>query len=181
MVERPLAGVLVAQLPAVTTTCRGESALPPPLRIRWAPSKKPGLASIFLLSLILFVMVIFTSCSPSSQQTRQPDPRLKSFHIVFARIIMLDSQAEVDGTLENLGHDAFPFDVTIIATFYDSSGHVIGQAQGTAEDVFPGTERSFALIGQVDSVRYSHMKLAPVSLREVRYEKNLPTPTPVVP
>lgn len=134
-----------------------------------------------LLLLMLILIIIFTSCSSTSQQAKQPDPRLKSFHILSARIIMMDSQAEVDGSVENLGHDAFPYDVTIVATFYDSSGHVIGQAQGTAEDVFPGTERSFALMGQVDSVRYSHMKLAPVSLREVRYEQYLPTPTPVVP
>ena len=93
----------------------------------------------------------------------------------------MDTQAEVDGTIQNLGHGAFPFDVTISATFYDSTGHIIGQAQGTAEDVFPGTDRSFALIGQVDSVRYSHMNLAPISLHEVRYEKYLPTPTSVVP
>jgi len=136
---------------------------------------------IKLLLLMLMLTIIFTSCTLGSQQIKQPDPRLKSFHILSARIIMLDSQAEVDGAVQNLGHDAFPFDVTIVATFYDSSGHVIGQAQGTAEDVFPGTERSFALMGQVNSIRYSHMKLAPVSLREVRYEQYLPTPTPVVP
>ena len=94
---------------------------------------------------------------------------------------MLDSQAEVDGTVQNLGNNAFPFDVTIVATFYDSSGHVIGQAQGAAEDVFPGMVRSFVLMGQVDGLRYSHMKLSPVSLRERRYEKNLPSPPPVVP
>jgi len=94
---------------------------------------------------------------------------------------MLDSQAEVDGTLQNMGHNGYPFDVTILATFYDSSGHIIGQAQGAAEDVFPGMVRPFVLLGQIDSLRYSHMKLSPVSLREVRYEKNLPTPTPVVP
>ncbi len=134
-----------------------------------------------LLLLMLFLTLIFTSCSSSNQQAKQPDPRLKSFHVLSARIIMLDTQAEVDGSVQNLGHDAFPFDVTIMATFYDSSGHVIGQAQGTAEDVFPGTARSFALMGQVDNIRYSHMKLVPVSLREVRYEQYLPTPTPVVP
>jgi hypothetical protein len=136
--------------------------------------------NLILLLLIPLLTIIFTSCS-SGQHVQPPDPRLKSFHIVSARIIMMDSQAEVDGTIQNLGHDTFPFDVTIIATFYDSAGHIIGQAQGTAEDVFPGTDRSFALVGQVDSVRYSHMKLVPTSLREVRYEKYLPTPTPVVP
>ena len=133
-----------------------------------------------LLLFMLLLTIIFTSCS-SGQHAQPPDPRLKLFHIVSARIIMMDSQAEVDGAIQNLGHDAFPFDVTIAATFYDSTGHIIGQAQGTAEDVFPGTDRSFALVGQVDSVRYSHMKLSLVSLREVRYEKYLPTPTPVVP
>jgi len=132
------------------------------------------------LVFILLVSIIFTSCS-SGQHAQAPDPRLKSFHIVSARIIMMDSQAEVDGMIQNLGHDPFPFDVTIIATFYDSVGHVVGQAQGTAEDVFPGTDRTFALMGQVDSVRYSHMQLTPISLREVRYEKYVPTPTPVVP
>ena len=134
-----------------------------------------------LFLFICFLTLIFTSCSSSNQQAKQPDPRLKSFHILSSRIIMLDTQAEVDGSVQNLGHDAFPFDVTIVATFYDSAGHIIGQAQGTAEDVFPGTARSFALMGQVDSLRYSHMKLSPISLRERRYEPNFPTPTPVVP
>jgi hypothetical protein len=149
----------------------------------WGPLRVPFKGLYWLgrlLLLLLMLTIIFASCS-FGQHAQPPDPRLKAFHIVSARIIMMDSQAEVDGTVENLGHDPFPFDVTIIATFYDSSGHIVGQAQGTAEDVFPGTERSFALMGQVDSVRYSHMKLTPVSLREVRYEKYLPTPTPVVP
>ena len=134
-----------------------------------------------LFLFMFFVTIIFASCSSGGQQTKQPDPRLKSFHILSAHIIMLDSQAEVDGTVQNMGQDAFPFDVTIVAAFYDSSGHMIGQAQGVAEDVFPGMVRSFVLMGQVDSLRYSHMTLLPVSLRERRYEKNLPTPTPVVP
>ena len=144
----------------------------------WNSHHTCGLAS--LLSFLFLLMIIFTSCT-SGQHVQPPDPRLKSFHIVSARIIMKDSQAEVDGTIQNLGRDPFPFDVTIVATFYDSTGQIIGQAQGTAEDVFPGIDRSFALMGQVDSVRYSHMKLALISLREVRYEKYLPTPTPVVP
>ena len=134
-----------------------------------------------LLLLMFMLTMIITACSSSNQHAQAPDPRLKLFHIVSARIIILDSQAEVDGAVLNIGNAGYPFDVTIVATFYDSSGHVIGQAQGTAEDVFPGTERSFALIGQVNSVLYSHMHLTPVSLREVRYEKYLPTPTPVVP
>ncbi len=90
-----------------------------------------------------------------SSQPQQPDPRLKVFHILSARIITQDNQAEVDGTIQNTGHDPFPYDVTINATFYDISGDVIGQAQGVAEDVFPGTIGAFVLVGQVDSVRYS--------------------------
>jgi hypothetical protein len=153
-----------------------------PLRVPCVPSRlaRPFLL-LRLLLLMLFLTIIFTSCSSGNQHAQQPDPRLKSFHIMSARIIMLDSQAEVDGTVQNLGHDAFPFDVTILATFYDSAGHAIGQAQGAAEDVFPGMVRSFVLMGQVNSLRYSYMKLSPVSLRERRYEPNLPTPTPVVP
>jgi len=129
----------------------------------------------------LFLALLFASCDIGAQGQTQPDPRLKLFHVTSARIIMLNNSAEVDGSVQNTGHDPFPYDVTIIATFYDSSGKVIGQAQGIAEDVNPGTARAFILQGQIDSARYSRMELAPVSLRERRKEQNMPTPTPPVP
>ncbi len=128
---------------------------------------------------LILLALILTSCFGGASQA-QPDPRLKVFHIVSARIIMQDNQAEVDGTIQNAGHDSFPYDVTISATFYDGSGNVIGQAQGVAEDVFPGTVGAFVLMGQVNSVRYSHMQLTLVSLRERRVENFTPTP-PVSP
>lgn len=121
-----------------------------------------------------FVGVLLLVACDSQQQaqgSQQPDPRLASFHVLSARIIMLDTQAEVDGTVQNMGKDRFPFDVSLSATFYDSVGKVIGQAQGTAEDVLPGMTRPFVLIGQVDSAKYSRMTVKPVSLRERRQEK----------
>jgi len=130
--------------------------------------------------IFLYFILTLSSCT-SGSQTQQPDPRLKSFRVLSARIIILDTQAEVDGTVQNMGHDRYPFDITITATFYDGSGQVIGHAQGVAEDVSPGMIRPFVLLGQVDGVHYSRMELAPISLRERRYEKNLPTPPPVVP
>ena len=126
-------------------------------------------------------LMILSSCALGSQQQGQPDPRLKSFHIVSSHIILLDNQAEVDGMIQNTGTDSYPFDVTIVATFYDAAGHVVGRAQGVAEDVFPGMSRPFVLLGEVDSLRYSRMQLTPISLRERRHEKGLPTPPPVVP
>ena len=129
----------------------------------------------------VLLVLLLAACAPGEQQAQQPDPRLKSFHVLSARIIILDNQAEVDGTILNLGHDRFPYDVTIDATFYDSAGNVVGQAEGVAEDVFSGMTRPFVLMGQVDSMHYSHMELTPVSLRERRIEKNLPTPPPVSP
>ena len=127
------------------------------------------------------VALFITSCSWfGAQQTSQPDPRLKAFHVISARIIMLDSSAEVDGTLQNgSSTDRFPYDVTVIATFYNSAGNVIGQAGGVAEDVYPGMTRPFTLIGQVDITRYSHMVVAVVSLKERRIEKIIPTPSVV--
>lgn len=127
------------------------------------------------------IIVILSSCIGDQQASQQPDPRLQAFHILSSRIIMLDNQAEVDGTVQNTGHDPFPYDVTIDATFYDKAGNVIGQAAGVAEDVLPGMIRPFVLLGQADSVHYSHMQLAPVSLRERRIEKNTPTPPPISP
>ena len=127
---------------------------------------------------VLFLAILLASCAGNSQA--QPDPRLKAFRILSERIIMLDNQAEVDGTIQNSGHDPFPYDVTIDATFYDGTGRVIGHAQGVAEDVFPGTIGSFVLVGQVDSVEYSRMQLTLVSLRERRVENFTPTP-PVSP
>ncbi len=132
----------------------------------------------------LFASVLLLVACDSQQQAQgyqQPDPRLTSFHVLSARIIMLDTQAEVDGIVQNTGKDRYPFDVSLSATFYDSAGKVIGQAQGTAEDVLPGMTRPFVLIGQVDSAKYSRLMVKPVSLRERRQEKNLPTPPPVVP
>ena len=135
----------------------------------------------YLFSLIccLFLSMVLPACD--AQQSQQPDSRLKSFHVLSARIIILDTQAEVDGTVQNRGKDRYPYDVSLVATFYDSSGNVIGQAQGTAEDVWSGMIRPFVLMGQVDSTKYSRMVVVPVSLRERRYEKNLPSPPPVVP
>jgi hypothetical protein len=129
----------------------------------------------------LVPFVILSSCALGSQQQAQPDPRLKLFHIVSSHIILLDNQAEVDGMIQNMGSERYPFDVTIVATFYNATGHVIGSAQGVAEDVFPGMTRPFVLLGEVDSLHYSRMQLTPISLRERRYEKGLPTPPPVVP
>src|SRR2546421_7182190 len=109
-------------------------------------------------------LMILSSCALGNQQQAQPDPRLKSFHIVSSHIILLDNQAEVDGVVQNTGSDSYPFDVTIVATFYDATGHVVGRAQGIAEDVFPGMTRPFVLLGEVDSLRYSRMQLTPISL-----------------
>jgi len=125
-------------------------------------------------------VLLLVACN-SQQTAQQPDPRLSLFHVLSARITMLDTQAEVDGMVQNAGKDRYPFDVSLSATFYDSAGKVIGQAQGTAEDVLPGMTHTFVLIGQVDSAKYSRMMVKPVSLRERRKEKNLPTPPPVVP
>lgn len=134
--------------------------------------------SIFSLMLLLAL----TSCTlPWQQQAQQPDPRLKNFRVVSERIIILDTQAEVDGTLQNTGKYRYPYDVTLLATFYDNSGKVVGQAQGIAEDVWPGMIRPFVLIGQVNSAQYARMVITTVSLQERRYEKNLPTPPPVMP
>lgn len=132
----------------------------------------------FIVAFLGFA-IFLTSCAPGGQP--QSDPRLKWFHILSSRIIILDNQAEVDGTLQNTGSESYPFDVTIDATFYDKAGNVIGQAEGVAEDVFPQTTCAFVLMGQVDSLHYSHMQLTPVSLRERHIEKNLPTPPPVSP
>jgi hypothetical protein len=141
----------------------------------WASNLAPA---YILLCLVLFL----SSCGlGDQQQVQQPDPRLKSFHIQSSRIIILDSQAEVDGTIQNAGHDRYPYDVTVDATFYDKAGNVIGQAEGVAEDILPGMSRAFVLMGQVDSLHYSHMALTLVSLRERRKEPNLPTPPPVSP
>jgi hypothetical protein len=137
--------------------------------------KRKPIAYTFLIVLALLI----TSCSwPGAQQTSQPDPRLKAFHVISARIIMLDTQAEVDGTLQNTNQkDRFPYDVTIIATFYNSAGNIVGQAGGVAEDVYPGMIRPFTLIGQVNSTQYSRMVVTVVSLKERRVEKIIPTPS----
>lgn len=130
-------------------------------------------------AVICIFLLLLASCSwPGSQQTAQTDPRLKLFHVLSARIIMLDAQAEVDGTLQNTSQkDRFPYDVTVIATFYNSAGSVVGQAGGVAEDVYPGMIRPFTLIGQVDNMQYSRMVVTVISLKERRIEKNIPTPT----
>ncbi len=141
--------------------------------------KELNLAITFFL---LCLTVFLTGCELGDQkQAQQLDPHLKLFHILSSRIIILDNQAEVDGTIQNTGHDRYPFDVTVNATFYDKVGDVIGQAEGVAEDVSPGMSRTFVLMGQVDSLHYSHMQLNLVSLRERRKEPNLPTPPPLSP
>lgn len=146
------------------------STPPPPLRN--GRNNLLRTTSILLGLLALFI----TSCG--TQQTSQPDPRLKAFHVLTARIIMLDTQAEVDGTLQNTSrNDRFPYDVTVIATFYNNAGNIVGQAGGVAEDVYPGMVRPFTLIGQVDSTQYSHMVVTLVSLKEWRIEKIIPTPS----
>ena len=139
------------------------------------------LRSIIAGCAFLTLLLSLNSCALPGQQASQPDPRLKWFHIVSERILTLDSQAEVDGTLINTGTYRFPFDVTLNATFYDASNNVLGQAQGVAEDVWPGMTRPFTLIGQVDSSKYTHMVVTPVSLRERRVELYTPTPPPVAP
>lgn len=130
--------------------------------------------------LVCLCVLLLVGCG-GQQQSQQPDARLKLFHVLSSRIVILDTQAEVDGMVQNMGKDRFPYDVTLVASFYDNAGNVVGQAQGTAEDVFPGMIRPFVLIGQVDGTKYSHMVVTPVNLRERRQEKSLPSPPPVVP
>ena len=129
----------------------------------------------------LYLTLMVSSCALPGQTQSSPDPRLKLFHILSTRILTLDSQAEVDGTIINSGTYKYPFDVSLVATFYDLQGNVIGSAQGYAEDVWPGMTRPFTLQGKVDSAKYSHMVVVAVSLRERRIERNLPTPPPVIP
>jgi hypothetical protein len=137
--------------------------------------------SLAQLLLLAFVGLLSGCALPGQAQTPPPDARLKLFHILSTRITTMDAQAEVDGTIQNTGTYHYPFDVSLTATFYDLNGHVVGQAQGTAEDVWPGMVRPFVLLGQVDSSRYSRMVTNVVSLKERRFEKNLPTPQPVGP
>lgn len=134
--------------------------------------KQGDFAIALFIFIVLTIAIILTSCGSGGQP--QSDPRLKWFHVLSSRIIIRDNQAEVDGTLQNTGSERYPFDVTIDATFYDKAGNVIGQAEGVAEDVSPGTTSTFVLMGKVDSLHYSHMQLTPVSLQERRKEKNLP-------
>lgn len=142
-------------------------------------SAKKGPSYFCSLFIACMFALLITSCSwPGAQQTQQTDTRLKSFHVLSTRIIMLDMQAEVDGTLLNTSRtDHFPYDVTVIATFYNSAGNVVGQAGGVAEDVYPGMTRPFTLVGQVDSTQYSRMVVTVVSLKERRIEKIIPTPS----
>ena len=141
------------------------------------------LSKLIACAMVFMFILLMTSCNwPGAQQTQQPDARLKAFHVLSARIIMMDTQAEVDGTLQNTSRtDRFPYDVTVIATFYNSSGSAVGRAGGVAEDVYPGMIRPFVLVGQVDSTQYSRMVVTVISLKERRIEKNIPTPPPVVP
>ncbi len=147
-----------------------------PISYRVGAGLVPTLVNALMICLLA---LLITSCSwPGAQQTSQPDPRLKAFHVLSARIIMLDTQAEVDGTLQNTSRtDRFPYDVTIIATFYNNAGNIVGQAGGVAEDVYPGMISSFTLVGQVDSTQYSHMVVTVISLKERRIEKLIPTPS----
>jgi hypothetical protein len=132
-------------------------------------------------AILCILLLLATSCSwPGAQQAQQSDARLKLFHVLSARIIMLDTSAEVDGSLQNTSRtDHFPYDVTVIATFYNSAGSIVGQAGGVAEDVYPGMTRPFTLVGSVDSTQYSHMVVTVVSLKERRIEKFIPTPSVV--
>jgi hypothetical protein len=141
--------------------------------------KHPLIRCTLVTICALSIVLLLAACD--SQQAQQPDPRLKQFHVLSSNIIILDTQAEVDGTVQNTGKDRYPYDISLVATFYDSSGNVVGTAQGAAEDVWAGMTRSFVLLGQVDSTKYSRMVVAPVSLRERRQEKYLPSPPPVVP
>lgn len=131
--------------------------------------------------LLLAFVALLSGCSLPGQAPPPPDARLKLFHILSTRITTMDTQAEVDGTIQNTGTYRYPFDVSLTATFYDLNGHVVGQAQGTAEDVWPGMVRPFVLLGQMDSSRYSRMVTNVISLKERRFEKNMPTPPPVGP
>ncbi len=164
------------------TRARESWASPAPTLLR-SSTRSPYRVGAGLVPALVYCMLalLITSCNwPGAQQTAQPDARLKVFHVLSARIIMLDAQAEVDGALQNTSHtDRFPYDVTIIATFYNSAGSVVGQAGGVAEDVYPGMTRPFTLVGQVDSTQYSHMVVTVVSLKERRIEKIIPTPSVV--
>jgi hypothetical protein len=173
---------LLNPAPAPTERQRFSVRVPKKPTSRVRAGLVPALVNALMTyALVCMLALLITSCNwPGAQQTAQSDARLQSFHVLSARIIMLDTQAEVDGTLQNTSRtDRFPYDVTVIATFYNRSGNVVGQAGGVAEDVYPGMSRPFILVGQVDSTQYSHMVVTVISLKERRIEKIIPTPSVV--
>ncbi len=132
----------------------------------------------YLLWQLLLLLCLFF-CSSCGSQAQQVDPRLKSFTVLDARILIEGNQAQIIGEIVNHGTAKFPYDVTMQATLTDMQGNVIGGAGGTAEDVGPGQIRQFLLVGTVDGTRYAKMKIVPISLQEKRQELNMPTPTPL--
>jgi|GEM_PF-1844009 hypothetical protein len=135
-----------------------------------------GTERMVLIAIFLFVLIL-TGCG----QTQPPDPRLKYFKVIDARILIEGNQAEVIGDVVNTSKMTFPFDVTMQATLMDLSGQTVGTATGTAEDVGPGQIRQFVLVGTVDGARYAKLTVTPISLQEKRQELNWPTPTPLAP
>ncbi len=131
-----------------------------------------------LLCCLLLLACVLSACGGQSQQV---DPRLKSFVVISSRVLIMGSNAEVFGEVENTGKMKFPFDVTLQANLMDNGGQSVGTALGTAEDVGLGQVRQFVLVGTVDGTRYAKLKVRPVSLQEKRIELNMPTPTPISP
>ena len=73
-------------------------------RTRGAPPISMPLPPLRVMLTISFFLLLLAGCG-GQQQAQQADPRLTLFHVLSSRIIMLDTQTEVDGTVQNTGKD----------------------------------------------------------------------------
>lgn len=64
---------------------------------------------------------------------------------------------EVEGEATN--NDTIEHSATLIATFYDSSGAILGTADGAVDQLAPGQTKTYQLIGSDSITDYASMKV----------------------
>src|SRR5437763_1088981 len=127
-------------------------------------AKTMKLRRFLVVILVAVPAIALAGCAggASSSSGPTPDPVLAALTVVSTQTRLLGGDITVTGTIKN--GDTAPHDISLHASFLDSSGAEIANADGVAEDVNPGATGSFEIDGKVDPAKYSSTKVTVVSV-----------------
>lgn len=124
-----------------------------------------GMAALRLaVSAAMLALALAGCAGGAAAPGATPDPRYAAITIVSTQTRLIGGDISVEGTVKNGG--TAPYDITLHASFLDSSGSELANAEGVAEDVTSEGTGPFKIDGKVDPAKYSTTQVTVVSLGE---------------